>query len=190
MRFAAILFTTLAVAGCGASSGGGAAPDRSAKAILLAEKLAAENISEPATLPTTGSARYEGFMTARLPLGPESRRVDYLGDLYLDVDFAADQNQLSGSASGFAHNDNRLEGALSITGGDLFRETDPDKNYTFTGEIDGTLSRGASDFVVDADLTGEFRGRNQDGVSGIVYGDITGPQGQDIFDGSFSAEKK
>ncbi len=183
-------FAILALAGCSSGGGGGGeALSREEQAETLSATLAAVNVSEPADLPTTGAASYAGFMTAGLPTGAGGARREYLGDLTMNVDFAAPRNQVSGRADNFTAGNDRLNGRLQITGGDLFRNTVIDENFTFTGDVDGTLSQNGRQFVIDAEIAGEFRGRNQEGVSGLLFGDVEGPEGQDIFDGTFVAEK-
>lgn len=190
MRYAVL--GVMALMGCSAGSGGGAGADasRAAQNAQLEDTLSATNITDPTTLPTAGAARYDGFMTARLPVLDGGARHEYLGDLTMTVDFAADKNQVRGRADGFAAGQEVLGGALRIRGGDLFRNTDTDANFTFTGAVNGDLTRGSDAYAIDAKIEGEFRGRNQDGVNGLLFGDIEGPLGQDIFDGSFVAEKR
>ncbi len=178
----------VALAGCSTGSGsGGETLSRSEQAQELEATLSATNVTEPANLPTSGATTYAGFMTAGLPTGAGGARTEYLGDLSLTVDFAANRNQVRGRAKNFADGNNRLTGQLNIRNGDLFRNTVIDENYTFTGNVKGTLGKGSDDYVVDAEIAGEFRGRNQEGVSGLLFGDVEGPAGQDIFDGSFFA---
>lgn len=185
----------LALAGCSVSGGGGGLAGQVSSASLsaaeaLENQVKSQNISDPGSLPTSGNARYDGFMTARLPVLEGGARRAYVGDLRLDVDFAAKRNGLSGRANGFVANNEKLGGGLTISGGDVFRGTDPDDNYTFSGLVDGRLTRGGDRYAIDAEIEGEFRGRNQTGVNGVLFGDIEGPAGQDIFDGSFAAERR
>ncbi len=179
----------IVLTGCSAGGGasGGADLTRAQQAELLEETLKEENVSEPSLLPDSGSVDYVGFMTARLPTGSGGARKDYLGDLTMSVDFDANQDQVTGRANGFAAGNDVLKGALRIRGGDLFRDTVIAENYTFTGLVDGTLRQGDIPYIIDAEIEGEFRGRNQIGVSGLLFGDVVGPDGQDIFDGDFYA---
>lgn len=191
MKYA--LWGLIALMGCSAGSGGGGTEEevsRAAQNTALEDTLSATNITDPTNLPSTGVARYDGFMTARLPVLDGGLRQEYLGDLTMKVDFAANKNQVSGRADGFAAGQEVLGGSLRIRGGDLFRNTDTDTNFTFTGAVDGDLTRGADAYTIDAKIEGEFRGRDQEGVNGLLFGDIEGPLGQDIFDGTFVAEKR
>lgn len=171
-----------------ACSSGGSGEEPVQDADELQAALEADNISDPSLLPTRGTARYDGYMDARLPTGDMGERTSYRGDLRLNVDFGAERNQVTGRASAFASGGgDRLDGDLRIRGGDLFRDTDIDDNYTFTGTVRGALSDAGTPYDIDAEINGEFRGRNQDGVTGVLFGDVVGPLGQDIFDGDFFA---
>lgn len=170
------------LAACSSSKGGDAAA-RSDQAAALEAALAQENISNPDTLPMRGTATYKGFMTLGLPIGGAPQ--DYVGDLNLSVDFAANRDQVSGTARNF----NGLSGELAIAGGDLDRGTDTSVDYTFDGAVTGTLAQAGQNYAIDGDIVGEFRGRNQDGLTGVIYGDIDGPDGQDLFDGSIAATR-
>lgn len=170
------------LAGC-SSGAGGTTPARGDQAAELEAALAQENVSDPDALPTAGTANYAGFMTLGLPIG--DARQDYVGDLDLSVDFASTRDQVSGTASNF----NGLSGELAIAGGDLDRTTDTSVDYTFDGTVTGTLAQAGQNYAIDGSIVGEFRGRFQDGLTGVIYGDIDGPDGQDLFDGSIAATR-
>lgn len=169
--------------GCSSSGGGSSAISRDAQAEAIAAAFAAENISDPTSLPNKGSATYAGFMTLGLPIDGDT--TDRVGDLNLTVDFGAARNQVTGSVS----NIDGLGGALAIRGGDIDRETNPKDDYTFGGSVTGDLTRTGDTFAINATIAGDFRGRNQDGVTGLVYGNIDGQDGQDLFDGTFAATR-
>ena len=179
------IFMVVLLGGLAGCSGGRGADglSRADQAAALAAALAEENISAPSTLPTGGTATYAGFMTLGLPIGGTTQ--DFVGDLDVIVDFAANNSQLSGSVSNF----DGVSGTLTIAGGELDRSADPRVDYTFDGAVTGTLAQSGARYDIDASLLGEFRGRNQDGLMGIVFGDIVGPDGQDIFDGSIAAAR-
>ncbi len=183
MRSIGLAYALAISAGCASSDGGADGLSRGESAAALEVSLAAENISDPTTLPRSGLATYTGFMTLALPLDGPAR--DVTGDLDMRVDFGAARNQVSGSASNFAG----LTGGLAIRGGDIDRGTDPDTDFTFDGSLTGTLAQNGDSYGIDGAIVGEFRGRNQDGLTGLVYGDITGPSGQDLFQGSMAASR-
>ncbi len=183
----ALLAVTLA--GCSGGGGGDAPPpdDR----ITIDDIIDSAPVSDPRLLPVAGRASYLGYMRTRLPTGPEGARVDYLGDLTLDVNFAAARDQIAGSATGFDNGaSDRLDGILTITGGDIYNDTDPSAAYTFDGDVDGVLTGGSGAHTIDARIEGEFRGVDKIAVNGLVFGDVTGPDGIDVFDGTFAAERR
>ena len=186
------LAACMLLAACG--GGGGSvemAPTRTEAVEKLESRIARKTVSDPSRLPVAGRADYEGYLRANLPVGRDGGRVDYIGDLAMDVNFAAARDEISGTVTGLQSGDgDRLRGALAVSGGDIFRDTVVRDNYTFTGRIDGTVRRGRSRYAIDAGLEGEFRGRDRAAVSGIVFGDVEGPRGVDIFDGSFVAERQ
>ena len=189
MRFHIVTLAFAILTACG-GGGAGSVTDRAASANALDAKLAGINVSNPQQLPTSGRAQYNGYMRANLPTEDNGARLNYLGDLTLDVNFGAARDEVAGQATGFTNGGGkRLDGSVAITGGDLYRDTDPAVNYTFTGDVGGRLTQGNRAFVIDAEIEGEFRGRDQDAVRGLLFGDVTGPDGQDIFDGTFAATR-
>lgn len=188
MRFLLVTLALAILAACG--GGGGGVTDRAVSATALDETLAGLDASDPQRLPTSGRAQYLGYMRANLPTEDNGARLDYLGNLTLDVNFGAARDEVAGLATGFtASGGKRLDGKLAITAGDLYRDTDPTVNYTFTGDVDGRLTQGNRGFIIDAEIEGEFAGRDQTAVRGLLFGDVTGPDGQDIFDGTFAATR-
>ena len=178
------LLLILMLAACMGGGGGGNAGG------TLSERPPDDNVTDPGSLPTSGTARYAGDLTARLPLGPGGTRQVHSGDMVLNVDFGATRDQVTGRVTGLAPAQGTpLDGSLRIASGRIFRDTDPDQNYTFNAGLGGRLARGSDRFVIDGKLAGEFRGRDRGRVTGVVYGDITGPAGEDIFDGDFAASR-
>ncbi|MBU2358527.1 MAG: hypothetical protein KKB02_06290 [Alphaproteobacteria bacterium] len=189
MRVNSLILMVSLLAGCGGGGGGagsgGLTPD------AIDESLGGLPISNPADLPATGRAEYGGYMRARLPTGPDGARVQYLGDLQMDVNFGAGFDQIRGRATGFeAADTHTLDGALTITNGAIYRDTNPDAAYSFDGDVDGTLSDASGRYAVDAQIEGEFLGTDQKAVSGLLFGDVTGPAGLDVFDGTFAGTRR
>ncbi len=174
-----VCFSVLLLAvGCGGTGQSTNPTSRADQAADLAAALLTENISDPALLPVTGRAVYAGFGTLDLAIGGTMQ--SYIGDLDLTVEFSGTGDPISGTLHSF----DGLSGALSIANGNLDRGADTDVDYTFGADIDGTLTNSDGDYVIDASLSGDFRGRDQDGITGVVFGDITGSNGVDIFDGT------
>ena len=189
MRMVTITAAVLGLAACGGGGGsggggGGLTPGQIDGAI---DGLP---VSSPALLPTTGRAMYDGYMRARLPTGPEGERRAYLADLRMEVNFGAGFDQIRGRASGFEAGDGvPMDGALAITAGRIYPDTDPAVAYSFDAALGGTLSDARASYGIDATIEGEFLGLGQTAARGLVYGDITGPRGQDIFDGTFATTR-
>ena len=171
------------VAGCGGTGQSTNPTWRVDRASDLAAALFTENISDPARLPVTGRAIYAGFGT--LDLAIRGTTQSYIGDLNLSVEFSGTAEPISGTL----HHFDGLTGALDISNGNLDRGADTDVDYTFGADVDGILTNNGGDYVIDASLLGDFRGRNQDGVTGVVFGDITGPNGVGIFDGTVAGAR-
>lgn len=179
-----VCFTALVlVVGCGSTGQGTDAMSRADQAADLADALIAENKSDPTLLPVAGQATYAGFGTLDLAIGGTTQ--SYIGDLDLTVEFSSASDQISGTLQHF----DGLTGVLDITNGSLDRGTDTDEDYTFGADVDGTLTNSDSNYVIDASLAGDIRGRDQGGVTGVVFGDITGPNGVDIFDGTIAGAR-
>ena len=184
-----LILAVALLVGCGGGDDGpsdaGLSPD------IIDGGIAGQPISPPATLPTAARAEYNGYMRARLPTGPDGARVQYLGDLTLEVNFGAAFDQIRGQASGFEAADLiPMDGTLAITRGNIYRDTDPSAAYSFDGDVDGTLTGAKGSYVIDASIEGEFLGRGQTAARGLLFGDVTGPAGQDIFDGSFAGTRR
>ena len=174
-----VCFSVLLLAvGCGGTGQSTNPTSRADQAADLAAALLTENISDPALLPLTGRAVYAGFATLDLAIGGTMQ--SYIGDLDLTVEFSGTGDPISGTLHSF----DGLSGALSTANGNLDRGANTDVDYTFGADVDGMLTNNGGEYVIDASLSGGFRGRNQDGVTGVVFGDITGPNGVDIFDGT------
>ncbi len=188
MRIIGLCFL-MALSGCGGGAGGDAGGRPTPGQID--DILDGTPVSPPATLPVSGRAHYDGYMRANLPTGVDGARAQYLADLTLDVNFGAGFDQIRGQATGFETADrSTLAGALTITNGNIYRDTDATAAYSFDGDVDGALTGPRGTYVIDASLEGEFLGQGQTAARGLVFGDITGPAGQDIFDGTFAGTRR
>lgn len=137
--------------------------------------------------PISGTARYDGFMTLNLPTS--EGRAPFTGSLGLDVDFDASAAQVTGEANNFlSPDDDMLSGRLMVTDGEIDSSAERPADYTFEAGISGTL-RGPQfrNMVITGTLIGDFNGDTAEVLSGSSFGDVIGPTGADIFNGSFSA---
>jgi hypothetical protein len=184
------------LAGCGGGGDEGDEdrPSRS-EMLTLARNLgeASEELdyTDPESLPTTGSAEYDGIMSIETggSSGAPSRMV---GELGLEVNFGRDGNFLSGEAENFVgSNGKELDGSLEISAGGLDRDVDPDSDVpTYVGSIEGTLENpNGAEYRMSGSLEGDFRGEEPDYAVGTVDGILRGPDGNGTFDGDFVAER-
>lgn len=144
--------------------------------------LEAEGYSDPATLPTTGSAAYTGF------IGFDTDDVTTIGELEMTADFSG-AGSISGSATNFvSDNDATYAGSLSIDNGIIDRAADLENfNYTFNADIAGTLTSEGDDFVVDGLMEGDFVGGSQEYITGHVTGNVMTNEGIKVISGNFGA---
>jgi hypothetical protein len=50
--------------------------------------------------------------------------------------------------------------------------------------LDGTLTDASGDWHIDGEINGDFRGRDQDGITAVVSGAVEHDDQQNILDGS------
>lgn len=141
----------------------------------------AGNISDPAQLPVTGRAVFTGSTSLDLPIanGPVDGKLD------MTVIFAPSDAPVTGRI----YDIDGSSGVLTIANGDLFRDSDPDDDYVFAADLTGNLTRGGQTYGVDGGLSGDLRGRNQSNIIGVIYGDVTGPDGTALISGTFAADR-
>jgi len=187
LKLAACGASLVALAACGGSSTGSAPQtfsEQLSEGDALAITLASIEYTDPTTLPVSGSATYSGY------LGVDAGELGQaIGQMSLTASFASDS--ISGNVRNVvAEDEEQLSGSLSISGGTIDRTADTDIEFTFAADVDGTLTGEDGDFVVDAELLGDFTGENHQYVEGPVGGTVTF-DGQDfnINDGGFVAER-
>ncbi len=194
MYFFIVSLVLVILTACGSSSGLSQATDTADTADALKDRLEDAPVSPPAQLPTLGSADYRGFMFVDLPVTPSDPTLQtaYVGEMTMSVAFDGRAEPVRGRATGFTDRLNvTLGGSLDIGKGTIFRGNDPDSNYTLEGAVAGRLNHpGVGAMDVDGSMAGEFRGLNQEGVQGVVFGDVASSLGEEIFDGSFAAERQ
>lgn len=166
----------------GACSGGEDGPPTTlsgfdAEFMDLAEDTAGLSVTDPAMLPTAGSAAYEGVI--RITASEASRIPDQMsGTLDLAVDFSSDA--LTGEATNFEISDEEdslgLEGSLTVSG-NISR--DPAAENGMLAYINGSLDyedppgrETEGRLSIDGTLSGEFLGQDGEAIRGTVSGDI------------------
>ncbi len=152
----------------------------------LVQYAAALDVTPAAQLPDSGAVAYGGAVVLNLPTG--GAHLAHIADLAVTVNFGPADTPMTGTLDNFqAVDGSSLGGVLTISGGAFDPGADPGTAYQFTALLSGNLSDAGNTYVIDGDIAGDFRGRNGDAILGVVYGDITGPAGVDIFDGAFAA---
>ncbi|MDB6452592.1 hypothetical protein [Falsirhodobacter sp. 20TX0035] len=174
----AALLVVAALAACSDSDGGSSRDESPSFAELatrneeMADRVAA--MAETTTLPTAGSATYEG--TGAFNVGADAS-TDMLAELTLEANF--ETSEVGGEFSNFVGADGRE------IGGELTVQDSVANLNAFDAQVAGTLDdNGAKE--VDALMSGAFRGADAEAVSGTIEGTI----GSDTLGGDFVAEKK
>lgn len=141
-------------------------------------------IVDPALLPLSGGATYDGVMVLSTN-GEDGLPSDLAGDMTLRADFGDDS--LSGSVVDVVtDDDDRLEGSLVIANGEIDRDDDLEDFYTYAFDVDGVLTEDdGSDLRVSATGAGDFLGRDHRTVVGDVEGRISSGSDRTDLNGGF-----
>lgn len=143
-----------------------------------------------ATVPTTGSATYGGFLYGDLSDGDAEVLESVVGRLTLEVTFTAGDPDFDGVARDFVDSrDAPLSGTLAVSGGALNRNGNPANDATLRGvSVAGTLRDGAgTDMVFGVQLEGDFLGTRVDAIGGEAIGRVSVGRTTQDFDGGFIA---
>ncbi len=158
----------------------------------IAERGEDLDYTDPASLPTSGGATYEGVMgldTYNSASDLEGVPEEILGEMTLNADFAS--SSVSGEVDDFVTpDDDRVDGSLDISNGVIDRTVDVDLFYTYGFDLNGTLTtEEGTDFDVDAEGAGDFFGSGHQQAGGIVEGVISSDSGTALVEGGFVAER-
>jgi len=185
----------LLLAGCGAAGpGGSGAPpgpqpgygDYQATADGLHATWDVIPFTSPASLPISGGAIFNGVLGLRIGTAAGERRMN--GALALTVQFST--SSLTGTAGAFSDQKGAtLTGGLAITNGVIDRAANPALGYTFSANMDGTISGPGDSFTITSDLSGDFRGAGHGAVAGAVAGSAVSGSGTGYLFGSFIAAR-
>ncbi len=191
MKCISSICTMALVAACGGGSGGDSGAEKYSD--LRATYFSINNqidFNAPitaSTLPTTGSANYEGSIYINTP-----GNITVAGELELAFDFA--NADFDGKATDIVDSDGyQYDGELDVTNGFIDRSADPNTSYAFIGDIDGTVTDPDDNaYTLDAFIVGDFFGNNEEYVAGVIRGDVDSDLGDFEVSGSnsgFRAEK-
>lgn len=174
------------LAGCSGGSGG------TSQATSFADyhqSIVDLGVASAALLPDRGSLEYEGQIVLNLPL--RAAAEDYQGSFTFSMDFDGADFAASGEVTGLTNDAGaRLTGVLDVDGGVIFENVDPQKDYLFGADLNGTLAKDAVDYDLSAKIQGDFHGNQVEGITGIVYaGRVIDGDNVDVFDGRFAGER-
>lgn len=137
------------------------------------------------TLPTSGTANYQGYISAQLSNTSDDITDALRGELSVSVDFGS-ADIVSGTAQNFLDQDGaQLSGTLSLSDGVLDRTGDPVSDATFTFEATGDLTdSNGRILMVETAFEGDFLETNHTGIGGDLAGRVT-VDGEDQSLGGF-----
>lgn len=188
-----------ALAGCGGSgSSGGGTPgyaDLIGEGDALFDEALTMDITDADSLPTSGSAQYDGVMAVEVyadddDAGGLESSIFLAGDLAMNVDFGA-VDPISGSVTNIADSDEaRYGGSLSLGASTLNRVADPEDDWQFEADLAGTITdpEGLA-WDIDTDMRGDFVGEQAGYAAGEVEGSACGSLDCSYVYGGFIAAK-
>lgn len=143
------------------------------------------------SLPTSGTATYDGYFSGQLANTNDNVTDTLIGAMSLDVGFRTNTVQVSGSVSDFVDSDdNALTGELTLSAGRLDRAGDPGSDATLTMQARGTLTDAqGQNLVIGTQLEGDFLGTGHAAVGGEVLGSVQVNGADQDFDGGFIAQR-
>lgn len=146
------------------------------------------DFTDPATLPGSGSATYDGVMGLSTD-GSDGLPSDMVGEMTLRADFGADS--LSGSVQNVStSSDEGLDGSLAISDGAIDRDVDLEEDYTYDFDLAGTLTDDdGTDLEVSAVGVGDFLGDDFQQATGTVSGVLSSDAGTSLLDGGYIVER-
>ena len=143
------------------------------------------------SLPTNGTATYDGHFSGQLANTTDSVTDTLIGAMTLNVGFQTNTVQVSGSARDFVDGDNNaLSGQLTFSAGSLDRGGNPSSDATLRMTASGTLTdTQGRDLVFGTRLEGDFLGAGHAAIGGEVLGSVTVNGVDQDFDGGFIAAR-
>ena len=145
-----------------------------AEANQLVEDFTPVEYTDLATIPVTGGANYEGFISAELSNTTDDVTDTLIGQLHLNVSFDPGE-MVTGQADNFLDDAGEaLTGTLALSQGSLDRGGDPDMDATFTFRGEGDLqdSNGRT-LTLTTVFEGDFLEEDYFAVGGDVLGQVT-----------------
>lgn len=139
------------------------------------------------TIPTGGSATYDGYLSGRLANRTDTITDTLIGAMTLNVGFSGTSVQVSGSVRNVVDSGNAaLSGQLTLSSGSLNRSGNPASDATLLMSARGTLRDAQGrDLAISTRLEGDFLGAGHAAVGGEVLGSVRVNGVDQDFDGGF-----
>jgi hypothetical protein len=168
-----------------------AAQMRSAQASLLSDYTSPTIYTAISSVPQSGSAVYDGYVTGQLANRSDTVTDTLLGQLRMTVGFTNSSVIVTGAARNFIDDDNvALSGSLDLSNGSLDRAGSPSNDATLLISANGTLRDAQGrNLVIGTQFEGDFLGTSRGAVGGEVLGSVTVNGIDQDFDGGFIAER-
>ena len=193
-----ILLISVSTALCACNGSGGSGVDASltdfdrleAATNQLRDDFTPVQYSDLATIPTSGSANYQGYLLGQLSNTTDAVTDRLAGQLTLTVDFAGTE-MVSGNASNFVDDQGQqIEGQLELSGGTLDRDGDPNVDSTFVFRGSGDLvDADGQTLIMNTDFEGDFLDTSHSGLGGDVIGQVAVDGEVQSFGGLFIASQ-
>ncbi|MBL4811896.1 MAG: hypothetical protein JKX69_05940 [Rhodobacteraceae bacterium] len=144
--------------------------------------------SDPSALPLTGSAEYNGYFGGTVS-NDGTPIVEIAGEMVLDVDFSSNDQALDGQVTNIYDSaGNQYTGELTIAGGFIDRDANPNSQDTFGASLQGSLNTEATgDVFITGTIQGDFIGESQEAVAGSGQAAVTTLGGIYELDAGFIA---
>ncbi len=177
----------LGLSACGGGEGGSERAEVTSFS-QMHDAVMAAGVTPFAQVPTGGRHSYTGMMALNLPIGGTAA-AEYMGAFEISITMNGSTASASGIADGFAGADGALSGVLTVSGGTVFPNADPDRDFLILADLDGNLGKEGTDYALNGTIVADFYGADAAAMAGTVFGDIAQGGNIDIFDGAFVAEK-
>ncbi len=171
------------LAGCGGAATGVEPPPlgaavRMASFDTLASRL--EDLEFTETLPSSGSAVYEGYLGATASL-PGGDAVFLLADATLEARFG--DGEMSGAFTNLISSvGTRVPGSVAVSNGIIGPSG-------IDALVAGSFTYGGAGYAVSGTLSGAFLGTSAGAMVGVVDAGLTGPGGAGSFSGDVWAAR-
>lgn len=189
-----LLMSCCLIAAC-SGPGSGSGPQLTELSVLNASadrminRFDQEGFSDPGMVPASGNAKYNGYFLAQLANADDNLTDSISGEMTIDVDFGSSAI-ISGTVFGLIDdNSEAMSGQLTLSGGSLNRNGDPEVDATLVFEGDGVLVDVNSNSIgLDLVFEGDFLGSDATGIGGSILGQATTDQGNQSVGGIFVTE--